>query len=260
MLNLNKYPEFKLSREAHLFHAIRSAAQLQVAVPDDLRRKLDEALDLLFSASQETVLTDRTFYRARVHNFEQVQAFGAEAMGAPPSEKASLGRVQLAGHAVLYTATEPETAISETRPAVGSVLSIAEFSPRSGEEIFVLNLTKHSQLGVINDPDDPGELNAWMQRVTRLIKAMSFSEREFSRQAHPNDPDRYLDTIYIAQVIRAKGFDGIAYRSLLNKDGVNYAFFTPERLECKAQISIRKVTSVKIESEPDHGSGPAIAA
>lgn len=146
---------------------------------------------------------------------------------------------------MLYTATDIDTAVAEVRPSMDSMLTIAEFCPRSGAALNVLNLTKYEALTPEDDPD------SLMARIHRVSKAMRFSEREFSKQAHPNDPDKYLDTIFVAQVIREAGFDGVAYRSLLNAGGVNYAFFSPDRLECKAPVTVRRVTSVKVESIPD---------
>jgi len=243
MLNLNTVPSHSRSTEAHLFHSIKSSARLQVTVPAEVRQKLDAALDEFFPKSTEMVLQGRIFYRVRIHDFGQDDPLEAKDMVAPPPDKASWGRVQIAGNPVLYTASEIETAIAEVRPAVDSILTIAEFSPKTGEEIRIFNLTQRERPEATKNP------NEYTARILSLSKAMRFSEREFSRQVHPNDPDKYLDTVYIAQVIREKGFDGIAYKSLLNKDGVNYAFFSPDRLACKTPTTRRKVTTVKIESE-----------
>lgn len=245
MLDLSQLPDELRSDEAYLFHSLKSAARLQIAIPDDLRNRLIEVLSSLFAQSKETLPDNCRLFRARVHGFGQERAFEPTQMGAPPAEKASAGRVQLAGDPVLYTATEIETAVAEVRPSVGSILTIAEFCPRAGEALNVLNLTKYEALAPGDDPD------SLMARMHRVSKAMRFSEREFSKQAHPNDPDKYLDTIFVAQVIREAGFDGVAYRSLLNAGGVNYAFFSPERLECKVPLTVRRVKSVRVESIPD---------
>lgn len=232
------------SYEALLFHTIKSVACLQVTVPGDVRDKLDSVLDELFSESTETVSQDHIFYRTRIHDFGQNGPWDPKDMGAPPPNKAPQGRVHIAGNSVLYTAQAIDTATAEVRPAVGSVLTVAKFSPKAGEEIRVFNLTQHGRLLVDNNPA------ASVKRINRRFDAMQFSEREFSKQVHPHDPGKYLDTIYIAQVIRERGFDGIAYRSLLHKGGVNYAFFSPDRLECKTPTTMRKITAVRIKSEP----------
>ncbi|WP_374259070.1 RES family NAD+ phosphorylase [Aquabacterium sp.] len=240
---LDKIPEYQRSLEGQLFHSLRLQAALQVSVPDDLREKVEIQLEALFSTADEQIDGSRKFFRARIHEYDQIGAFEKDKMGAPPESKASLGRVQLAGQSTLYTAIKAETAIAEVRPSVGSQVSVAEFSVQQGCLLRVLNLTRYE--GLLDKGPD-----GFTQQITKIHKAMSFSEREFSRQAHPNDPAKYLDTIYITQLIREKGFDGIAYRSLLHKGGVNYAFFSPDSLECVSDPVVWTVKSVEYKSEP----------
>lgn len=242
MLDLHKIPEHLRSTEGHLFHSLRQQAALQVSVPDELREKVEAQLARLFSDAGEHIYDSRRFYRARIHDYDQVSPFEKDKMGPPPEAKATLGRVQLAGQSMLYTATTAETAIAEVRPSFGSQLSVAEFSVLQANLLRVLNLTRYE--GIL----DKGPYG-FTQQITKIHKAMSFSEREFSRQTHPNDPAKYLDTIYITQLIREKGFDGIAYRSLLHKGGMNYAFFSPDNLECVSDSVVWTVKSVEYKSE-----------
>lgn len=243
MLDPSKIPEHQRSEEAFIFHTLRQTAALKVSVSEALRQKVDDALGTLFSDAIEQIDDARKFYRARIHEYNQTTPFTKDKMGSPPEGLASLGRVQLAGQSMLYTATSVETAIAEVRPASGSHVSVSEFSAHPGCPLWVLNLTKYGSLKLDEGPD------AFFQHIQYITKAMRFSEREFSRQVHAGDPARYLDTIYIAQLIREQGFDGIAYRSLLNKGGVNYSFFNPGCLTCKSEPIVWQVRSVKYEIE-----------
>lgn len=50
-----------------------------------------------------------------------------------------------------------------------------------------------------------------------------------ARPAHQRDPAAYYLTQYLGQRIRAAGFAGVAYDSLLHRGGTNIALFDPEK-------------------------------
>lgn len=241
--DIKNTPESLRSEEAYLFHELREQACFTVKVPDKLHQKINKYLQELFVNAQEVVNSDHLFYRARLHEFAQSEAFSCDKMGAPPKDKINQGRIQPQGQAVLYTATEIDTAIAEVRPSVESLITVGEFYQNCGEHIRVINLTRHQ-----NFADCIGSESIDYAKLNNILKSIRFSQREFSRQVHINQPRKYLDTIYISQLIRENGFDGVSYKSLLNDGGVNYAFFTPEKFSCK-KTSVHKVTSVLVKSE-----------
>lgn len=238
-----KTPEHLRSEEGYLFHSLREQACLTVKIPEQLRQKVDNYLRELFVHGEEIVNSDFAFYRARIHEFDRDEAFPRDEMGTPPKHKTNQGRIQPQGQPVLYTATDADTAIAETRPSVESLLTVGEFRPNGGEHIRVLNLTRHQKLS-----ECIGTSSIDYTKLNNILKSVYFSQREFSRQLHADQPGRYLDTIYISQLIREKGFDGVAYKSLLHEGGVNYAFFTPEKLSC-TEAWVYKVKSVQVQSE-----------
>lgn len=240
MLDLSSIPNNLLSKEAELFSSLKKLMSIQLSIPSELKDRLENFLHENFSESEIFVESDKYFYRARIHEFNQKNSFIEEKMGAPPKEKSSLGRIQFAGNSVLYTAKEVDTAIAEVRPSVGSRLTIAKFYPNKDTKIRILDLTKYKSLENIVSPSE------LIIKITALLSAMNFSEKEFSKQVHPDDQRRYLDTIYITKILRDKGFDGIAYKSLLNHGGLNYAFFTPACLTCKLGTEVLEVTSLKL--------------
>lgn len=241
--DIEKTPEYLRSEEAYLFHALREQACLTVKIPEQLHQKVDNYLRELFVHGEEIVNSDFSFYRARLHEFDQDEAFPRDQIDAPPKHKTTQGRIQPQGQRVLYTATDADTAIAEIRPSVASLLTVGEFRLNCGEHIRVLNLTWHQKFSDCVGPSSISE-----EKWNNILKSIYFSQREFSRQLHADQPGRYLDTIYISQLIREKGFDGVAYKSLLHEGGVNYAFFTPEKLSCTETL-VYKVTSVRVQSE-----------
>lgn len=243
MLDLSKIPEYQRSDEATILYMLRQTAAVKVSVPEVLRKKIDEALGTFFSDASEQIDDARKFYRARIHDFGQCSPFARNEMRGRQDKEAPIGRTQPSGQAVLYTAREAETAIAEVRPHCGSKVTIAEFSVKPGCTLRILNLTKYVKPVADKGPED------FMRSVFDLGKSMRFSEREFSRLVHADDPSKYLDTIYITQVVREQGFDGIAYRSLLNKGGLNYAFFNPRSLACVADPVVWEVKSVEYTAE-----------
>ena len=89
------------------------------------------------------------FYRARVvadeQAFQSIAKDPAAQMGPPPPPLRRAGRMNAAGIAVFYGATERDTAIAELRPAVGSLISLAAFHVR--RPIYVLDLTRFTRAG-----------------------------------------------------------------------------------------------------------------
>ncbi len=247
-MNLDDLPPYAKSTYGYLFHEIRQQAHIKIAVPEDLANKVNKILDSLLPDAEDSIDSDHKYYRARIHSFDQKKPYKPEEMKAPPLCKTSRGRIQHENNTVLYTANTVETAVAEVRPMQQSKLSIATFAPKKQNKLRIFNFdfARHKR------PKSPGsvaEYDEFIKNAEHLLSAFEFSEQHFSKQVHPDDPSKYLDTIFIAQVIQEKGFDGIAYRSLLNRDGVNYAFFDQEKLDCEANIEIREVTSVEVKSK-----------
>jgi hypothetical protein len=66
-------------------------------------------------------------------------------MGLPPPSRRRAGRMNAAGIAVFYGATEKDSAVAEFRPAVDSLISVAAF--RVHRPIHVLDLTRFTRAG-----------------------------------------------------------------------------------------------------------------
>jgi RES domain len=242
MIDLKAIPSGQKSRQQYLFQRIREFAWLQLAIPDELRQELEAMLSDLFPNMEESIDSDRVFFRVRRNSHEQSNTpIESSDMGAP-NKRSSLGRMNLAGDSILYTASDCETSIAEVRPEVGDYLTIAEFKPKLDRKLKIANFLQYPSPTKARDEDE------FSKTIHQMTKAFRFSKKGLSRQFHHDDPGRYLDTIYIAQVLKEKGFDGIAYRSSLNTGGINYAFFSEENLECATQTRVKKIESISIGS------------
>lgn len=124
------------------------------------------------------------FYRARVvadeEAFRAIQKDPASLMGSPPPGLRRAGRMNAAGIAVFYGATEKETAIAELRPAVGSLISLAAF--RVHRPIHVLDLTRFTRAGRQLDIFAKNQ----MVRATQWAFMQSFAT-EISQPILPGD-------------------------------------------------------------------------
>lgn len=138
------------------------------------------------------------------------QPYTGTAIGASP--KPGHGRLNKEGEPVLYLGSKAYTALAEIRPHPGHYVSIGAFET-----------TRDLRLADF-DPD----IALFSQNELRLeqydiIQAL---DRLMSTPVTPEDKAGYLLTQLLAQVLKAKGFDGVQYRSSVS-DGVNFCLFDP---------------------------------
>lgn len=129
------------------------------------------------------------------------------------------GRLNPPGFAYLYLATTAETALAEMRPSLGQSLTVALFKVQR-------------QLRIVVCEPGPRDLPEWLEE-----KPLTPTEREKRgwneitwALAHPvnreDQEEAYLPTQILAEAFRAEGFDGVAYRSSLER-GTNVVLFNP---------------------------------
>jgi len=56
--------------------------------------------------------------------------------------------------------------------------------------------------------------------------------REIAKPLRNDNLLDYLPTQYVSEYIKSKGYEGIEYRSTLDKDGINIAVFDQELFKC----------------------------
>ncbi|WP_294315096.1 RES domain-containing protein [uncultured Sphingomonas sp.] len=173
---------------------------------------------------------ETTFYRARVvpneDAFREIAKDPAGLMGPPPPSLRKAGRMNAAGIAVFYGATEKDTAVAEMRPAVGSLISLAAF--RVHRPIHVLDLTRFTRAGKQLDIFAKNQ----MVRATQWAFMQSFAS-EISQPILPSDEHlEYVPAQVVAEYltstsVRWRGSDvtpdAIIFRSAQREGGKNIA-------------------------------------
>jgi hypothetical protein len=134
-------------------------------------------------------------------------------LGAPPPPMATAGRLNRVGVALLYVATDIETALSEVRPHPGDLMSIGQFSSARALRIADFNEISIADYAISDESID-------QYLVLKSIDDL------FSQPVTPSERHKYGFTQFLSDVIRHLGFDGIGYKSSVG-DGTNLALFDP---------------------------------
>ena len=145
----------------------------------------------------------------------------------PLPHAAHEGRVNPKGIPCLYVANNKETAMAEVRPWVGGLVSLAQL--RIARDITLIDFTiGHDREFEIflEEPSPPERAQSVWAQIGR-----AFSEPVISDAVSAN----YVPTQVIAEFIKKKGFDGVAYKSKLGP-GYNIALFdlaAAEVIDCR---------------------------
>lgn len=160
-----------------------------------------------------------------------------KALGAPPPQIARAGRLNREGVSFLYLASDIETACAEIRPHPSHQLSVGQY--RSLRPLRLANL--EADIAAFATSDTQLDLYAF---VYAADQAMSLPVR-------PEQAGRYSITQLIADVLRQRGFDGVAFKSSLNEGGRNVCIFKPEEFEYVPDSAVvQRVKSLRYELVP----------
>lgn len=177
---------------------------------------------------------DTEFFRARISDESGLEK---DEMGPPPIGLITAGRVNSQGIRCLYLSNDQITTIHEIRARDFDYISIGKF--RAKQELRIVDLSNLEKIS----PFSMDEFNAeWFSINMTILKKIS---REIAKPLRRQDSELdYLPSQYIADYIKSLGYDGICYRSTLNKSGVNYAIFDNKKFEC-IEVSLVHVNSVE---------------
>jgi hypothetical protein len=147
------------------------------------------------------------------------------------------GRVNPAGIPMLYLADDLPTVVAEVRPYKGAAVSVATLEVSRELRLVDFSPRQPNPGGKGPVDDDPG--------LRGVLETIGFE------MAEPIDPDdseiAYVPTQYVAEVVRAAGYDGLAFKSALGP-GTNIVLFDL----ADAHVTDRKlhrVTDVTYTSE-----------
>jgi hypothetical protein len=140
----------------------------------------------------------------------------------PNPSKVGDGRANPRGVAYLYLANSAATAGSEMRPWLGALMSISQFETKRDLKIV----------------DCASDKKRWFKGFKADVGLVPWEPHEYESvvwgdigeaMSRPYDPEElslnYVPTQIVAERLRNAGVDGMAYKSLLAKDGVNFVLF-----------------------------------
>ena len=215
-----------------------------------LDHELEEFLNEISNSCHNRIKTlqaNSTVWRAQIGCDEKDETKFIENLRVPYSFKrmkplinsASEGRVNPKGIPCLYVATD--TAIHETRPWPGLVVTIAKLKLIRELRLIDFSVTAHAEQFLYAFFDD-GPID---ERAEAVWAAM---DRDFSSPVTVSDSQSdYAPTQIISEFFKSKGFDGIAYKSSLTK-GHNYAIFDLNDANV-VQCDLYEVSKVKYAFE-----------
>ena len=156
----------------------------------------------------------------------------------PVPGRAKEGRANPKGIPVLYLSTRGQTAMSEVRPWLGSLVSLAHFRTTRPFRVVDLSIpdADTGRLRIHFSEPDPEEREqaVW----TQLGRA--FSEPTTSA----DDTADYAPTQLIAELFKNDGYDGIAYSSAFGENGHNIVLFDLDAAEL-ASCTLHEVKSLE---------------
>jgi len=211
----------------------RAISRSQPRKIGELRNRLDKSnftaigveLDAIFALFVDeldfVIPKGETWFRARTgieSSFHRIsEGFGGELVHKPyigadigPSPHPGHGRLNREGLPVLYLGSIPYTALAEIRPHPGHYVSVGGFS--------ILKDLKVADF----DPD----ISLFSQNEDRLemYEIVHTFDRLMSTPVTPDDAVSYLITQLLAEVLKARGYDGVQFRSSVS-DGHNLCIF-----------------------------------
>lgn len=153
-----------------------------------------------------------SIYRARVaRNRDEARTFlddPATELGPPPPKRRKGGRLNPPGASVFYGGLSPQTCIAEVRPAVGTLVLVAEFEILRSLRLLDLTAFQRDWPEVsMFDPD--------YEEITRRWRFLRQFDEIISRPVRPREEFlEYIPTQAVAEYLHHKhGYDGLIYSS-----------------------------------------------
>ena len=185
----------------------------------------------------------RPFYRSRIgyshDKRRRPRPYPPSKMGAPPPSPDRSGRANPPGISYLYAASDKTTAISEKRPARGTILSLARLIPQ--RDLIVIDLA-----------DLPALESPFVESLSYELNVRDFLStlgHELSRPISSEDPPlEYLPSQYLCEVILALGYDGVIYTSSYS-NGSNIVLFDPATMRIARPVKLVQVGGISVDLE-----------
>ena len=200
------------------------------------QKKLDaELICEILSYSESIISKGVCLFRAR----QSEDILSPKEMGPPPNTEAVAGRANPKWIPYLYLASNPNTAISETRPHVQDRITVGTF--RANEQIKVIDLRNP----YIDTPFRWGDRLRFVLDIYAFLRMLGDI---LSKPVRRNQAElEYLPTQYLCEFMKNQGYEGVLYKSFLG-DEHNIVLFDGQKVEC-IDTKLYKVASIKVQSD-----------
>lgn len=177
------------------------------------------------SVREKNIKKGRGFWRAQLgHGLRYISEIDDKLPSAYPpdrmrplGDRASEGRANPKGIPVLYLCSNKDAAMSEVRPWLGSMISLAHFE--TTKSLRVVDCTRSNQQRVPKFFEDPSadeyESMVWADIDEAFTRPVTRSD----------DSSDYVATQILTELFRDAGYDGIAFRSAFGERSINLALF-----------------------------------
>lgn len=206
-------------------------------LPEDDEQLVERIVGYSIKHRSIELSVGRTLYRVRANKIGLREAIPLSEMGAPPPHLARPGRMNPLGIPYLYVALEQTTAISEARPWVGALLSVASLLPQRTLRVVNLNYRDVK----------PPEMQVQKGEEKEYLAFLLFISQSLARPQNQNDELSYIPTQYLAEKFKRQGLDGIIYLSVLREPGNNLVLFDVDSAVVK-DVTLHEVQGVKVST------------
>lgn len=198
-----------------------------------------------------------TLFRARVFAGEDEKLKEAlkapwKHLGTPPHEAADAGRMNARGIAVFYGARDPETALSEVRPPVGSKGAVATFN--IARSLRLLDLTALRSVSAGGSIFNPATLP--MMQKANFLEILS---HRMSRPVMPHEEaSEYLPTQAVADYLANEAkLDGIIFPSIqTGQQSSNVVLFHHAARVAEVELPQGTAVDARLETYDSDGIHP----
>lgn len=201
----------------------------------ELLEKLFKSPSMQFNIKKGEML----LYRGRIC---EDKVLSKKQMGPPPTKLAASGRANSAGISCLYLASDITTTLHEIRARDLDYVSVATFI--SKKKLKIVDLSNLNNIS----PFSVGSFDyEWFAINMSILKKINY---EIAKPLRRQDSELdYLPAQYISDFVKSLDFDGICYRSTLNNEGLNYAFFDHNKFKC-IDIKLYHISSLAYMTKP----------
>lgn len=226
------------------------SAYLKVRNRYVLDQKFNNFIKILLSSAEKRckiIKRGKIFYRARIGCKDTKSKLVLKDYPLPKNKMlsptiglAKEGRINPNGISYLYLSDNETTAVSEVRPSLGQLVTVARCE-------ILMNIKVVNTLSNLSFVDVfPCEKHDSFEKKENCI--WYCIDRDLSWPINVNESSiEYAPTQFLAEVFKNAGYEGIFYRSSLSKNGHNLALFTslPEYYIQVKETKLVRVTEIK---------------